>query len=474
VSARAGRLPLASASLFATAVALGVLSAVQPLIALAVVGAGVIAYLTLNDLALGFAILMFLSFLAVLPTAGSLSPAKGAGLLLALAWVARFSSTRHGVRDFFADHALLGWAMLALLGWAALTLIWAPHTSPALTDLSQYFLTLLLIPIAYTAVQSRRDLKIVLAAIVLGAILAALVGLVQPPDAEVVENARATGTIGDPNEFAADLLVGLSLGAGLAISRGSRTSLRLLGLAAIPLCGLGIFLSVSRGGLVAMVIVFIVATFAAGRWRLAATLMLMAVAAGGIVYFTQFAPLPARERVLTTNGGTGRTELWHVGLRMVKTHPLGGIGAGNYVSVSPEYTLEPGLIRHSELIFTKEPKPAHNTYLQVSAETGLPGLLLFLIVIGGCMGCALRAARIARRRNDVTLEGLSRSLFLAIVGLLAAYFFISQIHSKILWGLLALAPAVLAVARHELAEEDLAIASDGAHAPLLYAGSSRA
>jgi O-antigen ligase len=463
VSARAGRLPLASASLLATAVAFGVLSAVQPLIALAAVGAGVIAYLTLSDLAIGFAILMFLSFLAVLPTSGSLSPAKGAGLLLALAWVARFASTRHGVRDFFADHPLLSWAMLALLGWAALTLIWAPHTGPALTDISQYFLTLLLIPIAYTAVHTRRDLKVVLAAIVLGAILAALVGLVQPPDAEVVENARATGTIGDPNEFAADLLVGLSLGAGLAIARGSRTSLRLLGLGAIPLCGLGIFLSVSRGGLVAMVVVFVVATFAAGRWRLAASLMLVTVAVGGVVYFTQFAPLPARERVLTTNGGTGRTDLWHVGLRMVKTHPVGGIGAGNYVPVSPEFTLEPGLIRHTELIFTKEPKPAHNTYLQVAAELGLPGLLLFLSVVGGCMACALRAARIAARRGDVSLEGLSRSLFLAIVGLLAAYFFISQLHSKILWGLLALAPALLSVARHEDAGEDPSAESARAH-----------
>lgn len=468
MSARAGRLPFASASLLAVAIALGVLSAVQPLIAAAVVAAGVIAYLTLSDLAIGFAILMFLSFLAVLPTSGSISPAKGAGLLLALAWVARFSSTRHGVRDFFGDHPLLAWTMLALLGWAALTLVWAPHTSPALTDLSQYFLTLLLIPIAYTAVHTRRDLKVVLAAIVLGAMLAALVGLVQPPDAEVVENARATGTIGDPNEFAADLLVGLALGAGFAVSRESRSRLRLLGLAAIPLCGMGIFLSVSRGGLVAMVVVFIVATFAAGRWRFAAVLMLICVAAGGVVYFTQFAPLPARERVLTSNGGTGRTELWHVGLRILKAHPVGGIGAGNYVPVSPDYVLQPGLIRHSELVFTKEPKPAHNTYLQVAAETGLVGLLLFLSVIGGCMACALRAARIAVRRRDVALEGLARSLFLAIVGLLAAYFFISQMHSKILWGLLALAPALLSVARDEEASE----AADPAR--LLSAGSTRA
>jgi O-antigen ligase len=471
MTARARWSPLAAASLLTLAAGLGVLSAVQPLIAVAVAIAGVGAYFILNDLAMGFAILMFLSFLAVLPTSGSLSPAKGAGLLLALAWLARFSTSRGTVRDFFSDHPLLSWAVIGLLGWASLTIVWAPSTSPALTDLSQYFLTLVLIPIAYSAAGQVRDIKLILGAIVLGALLAAAVGIVQPPDAAVVENARATGTIGDPNEFAADLLVGLTLGAGFLVSRGARTSFRMLGLAAIPLCAMGIFLSVSRGGLIALVITFFVAAFAAGRWRLAVIPMLAALVLGGVVYYTQFAPLPARERVLTTNGGTGRSELWHVGLRIIRAHPVGGVGAGQYVKVSPQYVLEPGLVRHSELIFTTEPKPAHNTYVQVAAELGIPGLILFLSVILGCMRCALRAARIAAARDNVALEALARALFLSIVGMLTALFFISQMHSKILWGLLALCPALLSVVRQEVGE--VSAGAEEHLEPILIAGASR-
>jgi hypothetical protein len=86
------------------------------------------------------------------------------------------------------------------------------------------------------------------------------------------------------------------------------------------------------------------------------------------------------------------------------------------------------------------------------------------------MSCALRTARIAARRNDVGLEALSRSLFLAIVGLLAALFFISQMHSKLLWGLLALAPALLSIARHEDATEPLRLETAGP--PALTAGLS--
>jgi O-antigen ligase len=449
MAARGRRLPLAGASLLALAIALGVLSAAQPLIALAAVAAAVVAYVIFSDLAAGFGILMFLSFLSVLPASGSLTPAKGAGLLLALAWVARYTTVNTDVRDFAADHPTLTWLMIGLLGWAAASVIWAPSTSAALGGLSQYFLTLLLIPIAYTAVRRRRDLKLALVAIVLGAALAAAVGILQPPNAEVVESTRATGTIGDPNELAADLLAGLAIATGFVLARGERTSFRLLALAAIPLCALGIFISVSRGGLVALVVVFLVAAFAAGRWRLAAVPMLVLVAVGGVLYFTAFAPLPARERVLTTNGGTGRTELWQVGLRIVRAHPVGGVGVGNYVQASPQYVLAPGVLHHTELIFTQEPKPAHNTYLQVAGEMGLPGLLLFLAVIAGCMRCALRGARIAATRRDIVLEAQARGVFLATVGVLAALFFISQMHSKVLWGLLALSPALLSVARHD-------------------------
>jgi O-antigen ligase len=233
------------------------------------------------------------------------------------------------------------------------------------------------------------------------------------------------------------------------LARGERASLRMLGLAAIPLCALGIFISVSRGGLVALAVVCVVAAFAAGRWRLAAVPLLVVVAVGGVLYFTQFAPLPARERVLTTNGGTGRTELWQVGLRIVRAHPVGGVGVGNYVQASPQYVLAPGVLRHTQLIFAQEPKPAHNTYLQVAGELGIPGLLLFLAVIAGCMRCALRAARIAAKRRDIVLEAQARGVFLATVGVLAAVFFISQMHSKVLWGLLAISPALLSVARHD-------------------------
>jgi O-antigen ligase len=442
------------AGILATAAVLGVVVAIQPMIALAIAAGALLAFVVFSDLAGGLAVLVFISLVAVVPATGSVSPAKAVGLFVAVGWLARYTVGGRGERDFFADHSYLAWMMIAFLAWGALTLLWASERGAGVSTIFQDLLDLLLLPIVYTAVRSRRDLLVVLGAFVLGAAIAACVGIVQPPDPSVVESTRATGTIGDPNEFSAALLGGLALAAGFAAARGSSALVRIGGLCVMPLCALGMFLSVSRGGLVALAVVFLVGTLTAGRWRGALLVVLLVVAGGGVFYFTQLAPLPARERVLTSRGGNGRAELWKIGMRIVRANPVGGVGAGNFPAGSRQYDLQPGELRNAQMVFTSEPFPAHNTYLQTAAEEGIPGLLMLLVILLACMRSALRAAAIAARRRDITLEAFSRAVFLALVGMLTAEFFISKMHSKLVWVLLALCPALLATAREESAREE--------------------
>jgi O-antigen ligase len=450
MNARTRAFELLPSSIIAAAAILGVIAAVQPLIALAAAVGLILAYVVFNDLATGFAMLAFLSFLETLPSSSALSPAKGVGLLLAVAWLARFSSAGRETRDFFADHSLLTWVLIAFFGWACVSLLWASDVGTAATSLTRYAPNILLIPIGYTAVRSRRDLRIVLGAIVLGAIVSASFGILQPPDPTLVEeSSRASGTVGDPNELAAFLLVGLALSAGLALGRGNSTSMRAMATLAVPLCAAGIFLSLSRGGLVALGAALLAGTIFAGRWRIPITVTLVAVVAGGVLYFTQLAPLPARERVTTTNGGTGRSDIWKLGLRMVRAHPMTGVGVGNFPVVSPDYALQPGTLQRADLVFSSAPKITHNTYLEVMSEMGIPGFLLFVAAVGSCLFCALKAARIWSARGDPTMEALARSVFLGLFGMLVADFFISEMFSKLLWVMLAIGPVLLALARSE-------------------------
>jgi O-antigen ligase len=447
---RLSRPQLLAPGVLAVAVALGVVAAVEPLIAVGIAGAIVFVYVVFSDLAAGFALLAFLSFLDTLPSSSALSLAKGVGLLLAVAWLARFSLRGNGGRDFFADRPHLTWVLIAFFGWATVSLLWATETGTGIAALSRYAPNILLLPIAYTAVRSRRDLTLVLGAVVAGAVLAASFGILQPPESGLIEeSSRATGTVGDPNELAAFLLVGLALAAGFALGRERSPVVRLAAGLAVPLCAAGIFLSLSRGGLIALGAMMLAGTIFAGRWRLAITAILVAVVAGGAVYFTQLAPLPARERVTTADGGSGRSDLWKLGLRMVRSHPVTGVGVGNFQAVSADYVLQPGTLERAELVFSEAPKVTHNTYLEIMAELGLPGFLLFMAAVISCLACALRAARLWEARKDPTMEALARGAFLGLAGMLAADFFISDMYTKLLWVMLALGPAMLAVARSE-------------------------
>lgn len=84
------------------------------------------------------------------------------------------------------------------------------------------------------------------------------------------------------------------------------------------------------------------------------------------------------------------------------------------------------------------------------AELGLIGALMFVALIALTLACGARAVRIFARQRDRSMEMLARSWLIAMVGMLTANVFLSAEYSKQLWLLLALGPALLAVARGPL------------------------
>jgi O-antigen ligase len=329
-----------------------------------------------------------------------------------------------------------------------ISLTWAESTSSGLTSISRYLLNLTLFPIVWTAIRTRRDVVLLLGAIVAGATLAAVAGILSPPTPsnEGFESAsRATGTIGDPNQFAAVLVVGLALAGAFVMAPLTAGGLRVVAAGSALLCVLGIFLSLSRGGLIAMGCAILASVVVAGRWRPVVALAAGVLCFGALAYFAVFAGVPARERITTVQGGSGRTSLWTVAWRMIDAHPVRGVGAGNFPVSSVHYLLSPGVIQRDEKIIAT-PDVTHNTFLQIQTELGIVGLMAFLGIVATSLMSMVRAARTFAGRNDWRLEILCRGTFVALVGLLAADFFISEMYSKLLWLLLALGPVLLGVA----------------------------
>jgi O-antigen ligase len=174
--------------------------------------------------------------------------------------------------------------------------------------------------------------------------------------------------------------------------------------------------------------------------------VVVAVALAGVGYFNYVASPAIRSHVSSVGSGTGRLDLWTVAWRMVEQEPIRGVGGGNFPVSSVHYLLEPGAIARSDFI-VGSPKVAHNTYLELWAELGLVGLILFLSVVGFCLYSALKAAGSFARQGDDQMEVIARTLFVALAALLAADFFGSRLTNKEIWLLLGLAPALLAIAR---------------------------
>lgn len=395
------------------------------------------------------------SFLDALPVGGAaLTMTKGLGLLLAISWVAALAMRPETENDFLSDHPAFSYLLLLFLGWAAVSLLWAESPATGFDSVFRYGLNIVLFLIVYTAVRDRQAASWLVAAFLLGALVSAAYGIMAPTDgSSLYDVSRATGTIGDANELAAMLVAALVLAGAFAVGWREYPVVLVFALLVGVFCLAGIVLTFSRGGLVALAVALLTAVALGGRWRPAAALLLVAVVAFSATYFVYVASPEERTRVTTIEGGTGRSDIWAVGWRMFQSSPVSGVGVGNFPVSSIHFLLEPGALRRDEFI-VDEPKVAHNVYLEMVAELGLVGFLLFMTIIGFSLVSAIKAARAFLAKGDDRMELLARAVAVAIVALLAANFFVSDQFAKQLWLLLALGPALLRVAQGSEPIED--------------------
>jgi O-antigen ligase len=444
-----------AAGFAATAAAIGVLAGRDP--ALAFTASLGIAFLLLAtaDLASGLVAFTVITFLGLAPgIALADSVVKLAGLALAISWLARIATRERSEDLFWVAQPWMAWAIVLFLLWVTLSTIWAEQPGDTLATLVRYALNAVLFLVVFTAIQSRQHVRALLGALVIGAVFAGLYGIAAQPSAAGVAIGptsatglnRLAGTIGDPNQLASVLVVGFILALALAAASRRSSAIRLACLGAATITLMGIFLTVSRGGLVALGAAMLATVLVARGRRLPASMLALLVAVIAIGYFFVVVPA-AGNRLLEADGGSGRTDIWKVGWRMVEAEPITGVGAGNFPVSSIHYLLvEPGALQQDKYV-VDDPHVAHNIYLGLLAELGIVGLCLFLAIVGASLRTAALAAQGFARSGDREMELLTRAVIVAVLALLAADFFLSDQYSKQLWLLLALGPALLAVSR---------------------------
>lgn len=114
---------------------------------------------------------------------------------------------------------------------------------------------------------------------------------------------------------------------------------------------------------------------------------------------------------------------WKAGLRMIRAHPLNGVGTHNFEFVVAQYE-DP-----DERVVSL----AHNTYVEMAAELGLPGFILYLGVFVAASGSLERVRRRTKAVKAIHLSTIALGLQAGLVSYLVSSFFLTAWFEKILW-----------------------------------------
>jgi len=441
----------AAGALAFAAIVCGVAAGIDPMLSIYVALAVAFLVIAFTDLSMGLAVFVFASFVSMYSY--SLYDVAARGLLV-IAWLMYVLTRRRQDLDFQSVHPWAAGALILFVAWAFLSTAWSQDTGKALMSATEYALSGLLLLVTYTAVQSRRELGRVLTAFLFGAVAAIIYALISPA---AVEEGRLANVVLGPNVLGEALVCGLAIAAALLAMYRS-PAMRAITIGAAIFVGVGILLTTSRSALIALVASLVAAIALAGRWRLIALCVTIVLAGGTYVYFQQFAPASARERVEAPlssqqRSEDGRNTIWSLAIRAFEDNPVTGVGAGNFRVVQVKYLLRPGVDRArtvtSKVIDDPHGKVAHNSFLAVASELGIVGLALFVLLLGFGAASLLKAARLFKQAGDGAMQVVAICLVIAMVGSLGVQMFQAQQQEKVIWLLLGLGPALLAIARSE-------------------------
>jgi O-antigen ligase len=248
----------------------------------------------------------------------------------------------------------------------------------------------------------------------------------------------------DANDFATFVVSAVPLGIYF-LHAASRISIRIFAAIGLVVLSLGFVWSGSRGGFIALVAVaaFIVLRYSAISLllRLSATalVVLVVLLTASDHYWQQMGTITSQSDYNHTSE-TGRLQIWSRGIGYMLANPLLGVGPNNFPTA--EGTLS-ALAERQQYGIGVRWNAAHNSFVQIGAETGIPGLTLFVAMIASAFAALRRAGRAAAQRTGAAVPpALSAALTASLLGFVVGAFFLSLAYSEMLYTLLALAVAV--------------------------------
>lgn len=271
---------------------------------------------------------------------------------------------------------------------------------------------------------------------------------------------RIAGPLGDPNFFAQILVIAvpIALFAGWE-SRSKRV--RTAAFAAAALIIGAILLTYSRGGMLALGIVLLLALVAhrVDKRR-------MIIGAAALLVFLLLLPSRFTERFVTIEQiFPGSEETLHpdssfqkrrlltaTAWEMFKDKPVLGVGTGNFTVWFDHYAERVGSAAR-EYDDPGERHYPHSLYLEIAAESGLAGLAVLVVIVIVSLAGFRSAYGELTAAGERELAGLAKALELALIGYLVSSLFLHGHFQRYIWLLFAFSAAFARLTAARTAEQ---------------------
>ena len=358
-----------------------------------------------------------------------------AGVALALAW--RLARGNGRAREL----GPLAWPLAAFVAWSGVTILWTEDVRQASIQLLAFYLPFGLLAVWIAGLEwNRRWLGFLAAELVALAVVFAAIGAFQWLTRDVfwnpkviVGNAyapfyRVNSVFWDPSIYGRFLVLAI-LACLSVVLLAARARVLWAAVAAVAAIWIGLVFSFSQSSFAALIVAVLAA--AAVGWGRRALLALGATAV--VLVSVGFSAPSVREELRRDldRATSGRAGLVEHGVQIAADHPVAGVGLGGFVDAYAERTGLGG----------EEPRRAasHNTPVTVAAETGVPGIALFVWLLGSALLVTVRRASRSFAGRASLIVALSL-MAIAVHSLAYDAFF----EDPMSWGYLGLAGLVAA------------------------------
>lgn len=369
-----------------------------------------------------------------IPGLSAVPLAKIAGVLIFLALIFSVGNIR-----WYVPREVIFLTLLVVQLWLTVPFspVWRGGAFTVTLDFSK---VLPLVLAVYLAVRSMKRLRWILFVQVASVAVIAITSIIKAHVSGGRLEGGSSGTFGNSNDLA--LVIDLSLPLCLALALTTRSYWKKLAWTVVMLVMIYVvFLTASRGGAIALLVVALACLWQLGVKNRHIYLVLLIPVALILFWLYSGSTLQGRFGQTTLNpvdnanissaeaSAQQRKELLIRSLEVTAQHPLFGVGPGNFEVVSGVWHV------------------THNSYTQIGAEGGIPALLLYLLIFWHAIA-NLKDVRKYRKTGKV-VPLFSMALKASLAGYLVGSFFLSLAYNLFPYCLVAYTSALLLIVKRE-------------------------